>query len=563
MKFEAENVFDAQLGEMVRLRFINNSTDIINPIQFSSRKGTSKEWVINFQRIEDSDVNCIEKLLDIVPDLLVCEYSDDIRGIYFDFLAGLFFYLHGKLSKNNQREGTGKYSLHKTLLQQNLFIFKIEPKLFSFEIQLSFSGQELIIARPRKDSYNSDSQGVWDAMMATGYKNYPENFLNIIHYYPFFRENVEKIGDRNTEEAFSLFTKSLIAFSENVVLEKAYDQGNLKKYIPEMCSFVVKSEYENLEHQKAYLGKLLQYLKNNNLDYELLQEIISDIKLDLKRGDNRIGRLESIISLIAEHFLDQYEIDKAVSYWNLLEKKDLFLTLQINFINKPYHYLWAELITFGFLVAISILTSSLFVLPILFFNILIIIGRIVILSVFLISLVGIIWVIVKLLIKKNLYYAQLFLPKLMGAIIVGLSALIVQDTPWYLGISTNFISLLYISVFIYGLSFLYIFVEVHNTVKYYSITTQQNLIEKAINISKKIFVIGLVESLYAIFLSTTIFFSAIGIPQTLINETLLKITIINPVQLGFFPTLIFFWTGLALFIGSFVQLIWQDNRITS
>src|SRR5690348_70910 len=31
---------------------------------------------------------------------------------------------------------------------------------------------------------------------------------------------------------------------------------------------------------------------------------------------------------------------------------------------------------------------------------------------------------------------------------------------------------------------------------------------------------------------------------------------------GVFPSLIILWTGISLFIGSFVQLLWQDRRIT-
>ncbi len=34
-------------------------------------------------------------------------------------------------------------------------------------------------------------------------------------------------------------------------------------------------------------------------------------------------------------------------------------------------------------------------------------------------------------------------------------------------------------------------------------------------------------------------------------------------SVGFFPFLIILWTGFALFIGSFVQLLWQDQRITA
>jgi hypothetical protein len=31
----------------------------------------------------------------------------------------------------------------------------------------------------------------------------------------------------------------------------------------------------------------------------------------------------------------------------------------------------------------------------------------------------------------------------------------------------------------------------------------------------------------------------------------------------FFPRLVLLWTGLALLIGAFAQLLWQDQRITS
>jgi hypothetical protein len=33
-------------------------------------------------------------------------------------------------------------------------------------------------------------------------------------------------------------------------------------------------------------------------------------------------------------------------------------------------------------------------------------------------------------------------------------------------------------------------------------------------------------------------------------------------EYGFFPALVVLWTGLALFIGAFAQLLWQDRHIT-
>ena len=82
--------------------------------------------------------------------------------------------------------------------------------------------------------------------------------------------------------------------------------------------------------------------------------------------------------------------------------------------------------------------------------------------------------------------------------------------------------------------------------------------------SGRIFLIALVETLFIVTVTSSLVFPAVisSIGGKITNYSFGIYASTSLLSFGFFPSLIILWTGIALFIGSFVQLIWQDQRIT-
>ena len=68
----------------------------------------------------------------------------------------------------------------------------------------------------------------------------------------------------------------------------------------------------------------------------------------------------------------------------------------------------------------------------------------------------------------------------------------------------------------YSLSFAYVFIEVYNTTKFLRPRQErqgkENMIQYAMQVSRRIFAIGLVETLLAVVLASTLLYPAVGLP---------------------------------------------------
>jgi hypothetical protein len=152
------------------------------------------------------------------------------------------------------------------------------------------------------------------------------------------------------------------------------------------------------------------------------------------------------------------------------------------------------------------------------------------------------------------------LPRILGAAIVGLLPLLLNDQSWNIGVLSNFLNWVLLALLSYIFSFIYIFIEVYNIKKFikgYSIT-------QVLKESRRIYLIALSETLFFVTIASTLIFPAVipNIGSEIINYRFGIYASTSLLSFGFFPSLIILWTGFALFIGSFVQLIWQDQRIT-
>ena len=164
------------------------------------------------------------------------------------------------------------------------------------------------------------------------------------------------------------------------------------------------------------------------------------------------------------------------------------------------------------------------------------------------------------ILRKRWLYSQLLLPRILGAAIVGLLPLLLNDQSWNIGVLSSAFNWSLLALLTYIFSFVYIFIEVHNIKKF----LKGHTIAQALKESGRIYLIALSETLFFVTITSSLIFPSV-ISNIGINIMNYRLGIYFPISLlsfGFFPSLIILWTGIALFIGSFVQLIWQDQRIT-
>jgi len=164
------------------------------------------------------------------------------------------------------------------------------------------------------------------------------------------------------------------------------------------------------------------------------------------------------------------------------------------------------------------------------------------------------------ILRKRWLYSQLLLPRILGAAIVGLLPLLLNDQSWNIGVLSSAFNWSLLALLTYIFSFVYIFIEVHNIKKF----LKGHTIAQALKESGRIYLIALSETLFFVTITSSLIFPSVisNIGINIMNYRLGIYSSISLLSFGFFPSLIILWTGIALFIGSFVQLIWQDQRIT-
>jgi len=142
---------------------------------------------------------------------------------------------------------------------------------------------------------------------------------------------------------------------------------------------------------------------------------------------------------------------------------------------------------------------------------------------------------------------KLLIPRLVGGIIVGYLPLILAGESWDMVIQMKVLEGFCVTAFAIGFSLYYIFIEIHNTVK-----------DKWISLGRalRVFSTGLLESF------------VIGIVVSdLITRAFRPSLVTNihtvPGLFGYiYPKLLYLYFPLALLIGIFVQIIWEEKPIT-
>jgi hypothetical protein len=411
----------------------------------------------------------------------------------------------------------------------------------------------------------------WIHSILTLHKQNSDGVRELLTNHDFLYENVKRQARQSEDPKTIKFTlNSLASFYRALIqlLDQDNDFAPFKKVIPDLCAFIVKNEHENFEEQKYYLERLLNNNEAPATKFKRLERLVREMGDDVRQDKATNGsHLMKIIGPISDYYLKQYDLDRAAGFWDFVEKKDWLLSFILSFYRSPLRYVLYAIL-FMVLIGASKLINDFSVTGIvhkisswLAAGLLGLVPALVLAA--LILLLG------RFLKRSGLDYIELFMPRLLGAVIVGLSILLLEDITWKIGLQIDWRTLIVVCIAIYELSFIYIFIDVHKTLRLLPLPPEQKNrkpIGRSIKASVRVFLIGCCGAFLAVLFSSGLLYQAAlsSDPKffdLIAGRLILKVEGAN--VFGFFPKLVILWTGLTLFIGAFVQLIWQDRRITS
>lgn len=353
-----------------------------------------------------------------------------------------------------------------------------------------------------------------------------------------------------------------------------------QKYRPWLCAMLVENEALPLDERYEYLEKIfslrLPYVEERSL---LLDGVLSDLTEDVREQPENIIAMETLASLMAQHYLSQYALEDAIAIWQqlLLIRKDTMLRVLLSIYQKPKRYLLgiSLLILFSFILT-KINLGMLALFP----------AALLLLFSFIIALYGLTTITLRLIRRQGFPYLELFLPRLLGSIIVGLSILTLEDTVWKTTLNMPRINWFFIALSSFVGALAYFFLDVHKSTRLLPPDSANpemqeqapkrpmNPIARSAHTTCKIFAIGVLEALgLTILVSSLLPFETIENSKPLMSWfwfkilnnglLILKIGGDNGLVMSYSPKIVVLWAGLALLIGAFAQLLWQDRQITA
>jgi len=563
---------------------IEDAAEIIFHIELPGEQDNIAGWHIRFTYLHKADPKELNELLGAIPQLLEIQVDEDAHPTYLNVLYAMFQWTgeeNHELQKQSSTEHDipNLYGLHQQL-KHALFNFEVitSSNTEYYEAIFPHPGQERLPVHIPSNRFDKSPVQTSQVVLKIAHERDPKCIEYFINNYPHFQEYVIS-ADPPTFKVFTGLSKALV----KLIKQENANLGIYISLVPDICTFIVKKELDS-EEQKEYLEPILSSFETVERKLERLNGIITDVKneISLTRLDQAsvrqfkedgYGRLMHVISLISGHYLRIYDLNSSANFWRKAKSKDpvlwfflalhrwpyLFLVFLIALLSLPSIYAYQHWLTGQPCPLIlgspdSLIENSChptFASPVPEF--------IVMLTWYLLLLLLIFFIFAQIM-RKRWLYSQLLLPRLLGAAIVGLLPLLLNDQSWNIGILSSLFNSVFLALFTYTGSFIYVFIEVHNIKKFikgYSIA-------QALKESGRIFLIALAETLFIVTVTSSLIFPAVtsNIGNVILNYRFGIYASTSLLSFGFFPSLIILWTGIALFIGSFVQLLWQDQRIT-
>ena len=277
-----------------------------------------------------------------------------------------------------------------------------------------------------------------------------------------------------------------------------------------------------------------------------------------------LSRQAVMTSILAQPLLQSYQIDHAIDLWRLIKKKPLHLQLAIQMHQIGWGLSFPLFLFFLYLTnAIKVIRNYLFWTFLLF----------------LVTTIG--YGIFYFFKEKGFRCGQLFHPRIAGAILVGLSILLLTPEGWELAHLPlgNYLLIIVINL---SLSVLFMYMKVYHVIlnsghdfapaqTQYKIKTQgevslfQETIFKRV---MKLWNIAFLEAILFSFLTIGLFSPLYSAPATcIIAHDIVTWRILPRQSFSYFDfvfsaKLLSIWASSSLLIASFAQWLWDDHPIT-
>ena len=553
------NIYDSITSVIVQ-----EGADTVFNIQLPSQEDSIAGWRASFAYLYNTNPDELNNLLASIPQLLKTEIDDDAHSTYLHMLNALFEWLEQQQQQTlNASELQALQKLYKQL-ECALFHFKVDgPHNGFYEAVFSHPSDEPLTIKIPSDKFDKSPVQASQAMLAVAYETRPEPIEHFVDDYIHFQAHIVKDNpdDPKTFNVFICLSKALI----RLIKQETARLGMYISRVPDICTFIVKNELDN-EEQKTYLELILNSLEHIEQRLERLDRIITDIQIDYSKQqkEDEQRRLMHVISVISHHYLMLYDFSRSANFWRKAKIKDPLLWFFLTFHRQPLLYLvglisllsipsfyayqhWKcekscpPLANGPLIVGISDLPS-------------------IIMMIWYALLLLLLFLILVQIMRNRWLYSQLLLPRFLGAAIVGLVPLVLNDQSWLIGIQSSVISWLLVVLFFYIISFIFMYIDVFSILRFVPGRSMTDILR----VSRHIFSIAFSETLFIVTIASTLIFPTIlpSLNNMKGDKFGISISLEPWLSFGFFPALILLWTGIALFIGSFVQLWGQGQRIT-
>lgn len=577
--------FSVSLSNSIDSVLIQDGTETIFHLALPSRQNTIAGWYVRFTYLRKTQPQDLDELLAVIPQLLELQVDEDAQPTYINMLNALFQWI-----VKEEQELEEQHSTENDLANLNSLYQQLKHTLFNFEVItspnkeyyeaiFSYPGQEKLRVHIFCDKFDKSPVQSSQVVLTKAQERDPEYVQYFIHTYSHIQEYVIS-ADRTTFKVFTGLSKALV----KLIKQEKADLGIYISFVPDICTFIVKNEMDN-EEQKEFLEPILTSFETIDQKLGRLNGIIMDVKNGnsvrriqdqtevMQSKEDGYMRLMHVISIISDHYLRLYDLDRSANFWREAGSKDPVLWFLLVLHRRPYLYLIFQLVL---LILPTVYAYQHWLTrqpcPLILGSP----GQVIVkacppaldssspefilMQAWYVFLVLILLFIFTQIIRKRWLYSQLLLPRILGAAIVGLLPLLLNDQSWNIGVLSNVFNWGLLALLSYIFSFIYVFIEVYNIKKF----IKGHSIKQVLQESRRIYLIALSETLFFVTITSTLIFPAVipNIGTEIIHYQFGIYAQTSLLSFGFFPSLIILWTGIALFIGSFVQLLWQDQRIT-
>jgi hypothetical protein len=553
---------------------IQDGAETIFHMELPGEQDTITGWDNSFTYLRKTQPQELNELLGAIPQLLEIQVDEDAHPTYLNMLHALFKWIEKEEQSSTENDIPNLYDLCQQL-KHALFNFEVTISANNqyYEAVFPYPGQEKLPVYIPSNNFDKTPVQVSQVMLNKALKSDPKYIEYFIIHYSHFQKYVIS-ADPTTFTVFTGLSKALV----KLIKQENANLGIYISLVPDICTFIVKNEMDS-EEQKDYLEPILSSFETVDQQLERLNGIITNVKNEIslnvgKFKEDGYKRLMHVISVISDHYLKLYDLDSSANFWRKAKSRDpvlrfflllhrwpfLFLFIQIVLLILPSVYAFQHLLT-GLPCPLLLGSPN----PVIEKSCHPTLGSsnlelIVVLTWYLLLLLLLFFIFTQIARNRGVY-SQLLLPRILGAALVGLIPLLLNDQTWNIGMRSSMFNWSLLALITYIGSFIYIFLEVHSIKKF----IKGHSIAQALKESGRIFLIALSETLFIVTIASSLIFPAV-MPNTGIDITNVSFGIYASTPLlsfGFFPSLIILWTGITLFIGSFVQLLWQDQRITA